>query len=114
MSFHTLVEIPGVLEVVERDPEDNAILECAQAGQARFVITGAGMVDEVAERARQGQGFGGDGAGGLDGAAVFVPQGVEDGGGLVSIVRPLSGYNPTLATARWPECWRTRNDVLAW
>ena len=52
--------------------------------------------------------------GGLDGAAVFVPQGVEYGGGLVSIVRPLSGYNPTLATARWPECWRTRNDVLAW
>jgi putative PIN family toxin of toxin-antitoxin system len=40
LSFHTLVEIPGVLEVVERDPEDNAILECAQAGQARFVITG--------------------------------------------------------------------------
>jgi uncharacterized protein len=40
LSFHTLVEIPGVLEVVERDPEDNAILECAQAGHARFVITG--------------------------------------------------------------------------
>ena len=40
LSFHTLVEIPGVLEVVMQDPEDNAIVECAQAGQARFVISG--------------------------------------------------------------------------
>jgi len=40
LSFHTLVEIPGVLEVVARAPEDNAILECAQAGHAGFVITG--------------------------------------------------------------------------
>jgi len=40
LSFHMLVEIPGVLDVVARDPEDNAILECAQAGQAQFVIPG--------------------------------------------------------------------------
>jgi uncharacterized protein len=40
LSFHMLVEIPGVLKAVPRDPEDNAILECAQVGQARFVITG--------------------------------------------------------------------------
>ncbi len=40
LSFHTLVEIPGVLNVVARDPEDNAILECAQVAQAGFVITG--------------------------------------------------------------------------
>ena len=41
----------------------------------------AGLVDEVAERALQGQGFGGEGAGGFDGAGVFVPQRVEAGGG---------------------------------
>ena len=40
LSFHTVVDIPGVLDVVARDPEDNAVLECAQAGQARFIITG--------------------------------------------------------------------------
>src|SRR5436309_348878 len=40
LSFHALVEIPGVLNAVPRDAEDNAILECAQAGQAQFVITG--------------------------------------------------------------------------
>jgi putative PIN family toxin of toxin-antitoxin system len=40
LSFHTLVGIPGVLDAVPRDAEDNAILECAQAGQAQFVITG--------------------------------------------------------------------------
>jgi putative PIN family toxin of toxin-antitoxin system len=40
LSFHALVEIPGILDVVPRDVEDNAVLECAQAGQARYVITG--------------------------------------------------------------------------
>jgi len=25
---------------VPRDPEDNAVLECAEAGQAQFIITG--------------------------------------------------------------------------
>ena len=48
---------------------------------------GVGLVDEVAERALQVQGFGGEGAGGVDGAGVFVPQRVKAGGGLVSIVR---------------------------
>jgi hypothetical protein len=33
-----------------------------------------GLVDEVAEHALQFRGFGGDGAGGLDGAGVPVPQ----------------------------------------
>ena len=42
---------------------------------------GAGLVDEVAEGALQGQGFGGEGAGGFDGAGVLVPQGVKAGGG---------------------------------
>ena len=40
LSFHALVEISGVLDAVPRDAEDNAVLECAQAGHARFVITG--------------------------------------------------------------------------
>ena len=39
------------------------------------------MVDEVAEGTLQGQGFGGEGAGGFNGACVFVAQGVEAGGG---------------------------------
>jgi len=42
MGFHALVGTPGVLDAVPRDAEDNAILECAQTGQARFVITGDG------------------------------------------------------------------------
>lgn len=40
LGFHRVVEIPGVLNAVPRDPEDNAVLECAQAGKAQFVITG--------------------------------------------------------------------------
>jgi uncharacterized protein len=40
LSFHALVNTAGLLHVVARDPEDNSILECAQAGQAQFVITG--------------------------------------------------------------------------
>jgi hypothetical protein len=38
------------------------------------------LVDEVAEHAHQFQCFGGEGAGGLDGAGVFFAQGVEVGG----------------------------------
>ena len=45
-----------------------------------------GLVDEVVEGARQFQGFGGEGAGGGDGAGVFVPQPVKAGDGFVSIV----------------------------
>jgi hypothetical protein len=40
-----------------------------------------GLVDEVAQGALQLQGLGGKGAGGFDGAGVFVAQGVEAGGG---------------------------------
>ena len=43
LNFHALVDIPGLLNAVPRDADDNAVLECAQFGQARFVITG----DEV-------------------------------------------------------------------
>jgi hypothetical protein len=47
---------------------------------------GVVLVDEVAEGALQGQGFGGEGAGGFEGAGVLVPQRVEAGSGLVLIV----------------------------
>jgi hypothetical protein len=47
---------------------------------------GVGLVDEVAEGAFQVQGFSGKGAGGGDGAGVLVPQRVQTGGRLVSIV----------------------------
>ena len=47
----------------------------------------ASLVDEVAEGALQVQGFGGEGAGGFDAAAIFVAQRLKAGGGLVSIVR---------------------------
>ena len=40
LSFHALVDIPGVLNAVPRDAEDTAVLECAQAGQAQFIVTG--------------------------------------------------------------------------
>ena len=50
---------------------------------------GVGPVDEVAEGALQVQGFGGEGAGGFDGAGVVAPQRLKIGGGLVSIVRTL-------------------------
>jgi putative PIN family toxin of toxin-antitoxin system len=40
LSFLAIFEIPGVLNAVSRDPEDNAVLECAQVGQAQFIITG--------------------------------------------------------------------------
>jgi hypothetical protein len=39
------------------------------------------LVDEVAEGALQVQGFGGEGAGGVDGAGVFGAQSMDAGGG---------------------------------
>jgi len=44
-------------------------------------VRAVGLVDEVAEGALQGQGFGGEAAGGFEGAGVLVAQGVEAGGG---------------------------------
>jgi uncharacterized protein len=40
LSFFRLVTIRGELNAVSRDPEDNAVLECALAVQARFIVTG--------------------------------------------------------------------------
>ena len=47
-----------------------------------------GLVDEVAEGAFQSQRFGGEGAGGLDGAGVLVPQRVDSGGGQRRFLAP--------------------------
>ena len=35
-----LVNIAGTLAAVARDPDDNAVLECALTAPARFIITG--------------------------------------------------------------------------
>lgn len=40
LSFLQLVSIPGKLQFVANDPDDDAILECAVEGQADFIITG--------------------------------------------------------------------------
>ena len=46
------------------------------------------MVDEVAEGALQGQGFGGESAGGFEGAGVFVAQRVKADGGQRLLLAP--------------------------
>ena len=56
-----------------------------------------GLIDQLAERALQAQGFGGEGAGGLNGSGVLLAQGKEAGGGLVAIVR-----TDTRTTLAWP------------
>ena len=40
LTFLPLVNIPRMLDAVPRDAEDNAVLECAIAGQAQFIMTG--------------------------------------------------------------------------
>jgi hypothetical protein len=61
--------------------------------------------------ALQGQGFGGEGAGGLDGADVFVPQCVKAGRGLVSIVStPHAGRLQDTCTVQSMETWRKPNQ----
>src|SRR5437868_4850326 len=40
LGFMPLVSIPGSLDAVPRDREDNAVLECAVVATARFVVTG--------------------------------------------------------------------------
>jgi hypothetical protein len=59
-------------------PDGKAAQDCPHQG--------VGLVDEVAEGAPQVQGFGGEGAGGLDGAGVLGAQRLKANGGLVSIV----------------------------
>ena len=40
LRFLRIVRIPKVLDAVPRDPDDNAVLECAIEGKAIFVISG--------------------------------------------------------------------------
>jgi putative PIN family toxin of toxin-antitoxin system len=40
LSFLRVVSIPNTLNAVPRDPDDNAVLECALEGNAKFVVSG--------------------------------------------------------------------------
>jgi putative PIN family toxin of toxin-antitoxin system len=40
LSFVRVVSIPKTLNAVPRDPDDNAVLECAIEGDAKYVVTG--------------------------------------------------------------------------
>jgi uncharacterized protein len=40
LSFLRVVSIPGTLRVIESDPDDNVVLECAVAGDATHIVTG--------------------------------------------------------------------------
>jgi len=40
LTFLRLVSIPKTLDVVPRDPDDNAVLECAIEGKAEYVVSG--------------------------------------------------------------------------
>jgi putative PIN family toxin of toxin-antitoxin system len=40
LSFLRIVRIPKTLNAVPRDPEDNAVLECALESKAEFVVSG--------------------------------------------------------------------------
>jgi putative PIN family toxin of toxin-antitoxin system len=40
LSFLRVVSIPNILNAVPRDPDDNAVLECALEGKAKFVVSG--------------------------------------------------------------------------
>jgi putative PIN family toxin of toxin-antitoxin system len=40
LSFLRMVGIPNTLNAVPRDPDDNAVLECAIEGKAEFIVSG--------------------------------------------------------------------------
>jgi putative PIN family toxin of toxin-antitoxin system len=40
LSFLRIVSIPRVLKAVPRDPDDDAVLECALESKAEFVVSG--------------------------------------------------------------------------
>ncbi|MDD5140985.1 MAG: putative toxin-antitoxin system toxin component, PIN family [Verrucomicrobiales bacterium] len=47
LSFLRVVSIPKTLNAVPRDPDDNAVLECALEGNAKFVVSGANDLLEL-------------------------------------------------------------------
>ena len=90
-------------------PDGKAAQDCPHQG--------VGLVDEVAKGAPQVQGFGGEGAGELDGAGVLGAQRLKANGGLVSIVstdtcsgRKLSAWpvNPGHRHSSYSRRWDTR------
>jgi putative PIN family toxin of toxin-antitoxin system len=40
LSFLRVISIPKTLNAVPRDPDDNAVLECALEGNAKYVVSG--------------------------------------------------------------------------
>jgi uncharacterized protein len=40
LAFLRMVSIPKLLDAVPRDPDDNAVLECAMEGKAQYIVTG--------------------------------------------------------------------------
>jgi len=73
---------------------------------------GVGLVDEVAGRALLGQGFGGEGAGGGDGAGVFVPQYLKAGGGQRQFLAPDALYFVQPSSAHAARCAQCEQDNL--
>ena len=49
MSTAVVVESEITLDVVQKDPDDNRVLECALASQASYIITGDGHLIELEE-----------------------------------------------------------------
>ena len=39
-AFSQVTSIAGVLQIVAADPDDDAVVECAVAGQAGFIVSG--------------------------------------------------------------------------
>src|SRR4051794_11409133 len=40
MTFLRLIQVPGLLQVVAQDPDDDVIVECAVMGNATHIVTG--------------------------------------------------------------------------
>jgi hypothetical protein len=60
-----------------------------------------GFINEVVEDALQGQGFGAEGAGGFDGARVFVAQRVKAGGGQGLLLATDALHFALLRRGQW-------------
>lgn len=39
-SMSTMTEVSGILQVVEADPDDDMVVECAVSGQADYIVSG--------------------------------------------------------------------------